>query len=99
MRFDEWWNKVIFAVIGVVLTGGVAWAAWSTMAIVDRPSRDEVRRLIDTNAPYIKDRSLIMSAVEESKENSKALREAIQSNTQAVIELRAVIESLKRERK
>lgn len=102
MRFSEWWDKVVFMVLGVLLTGTLSWSAYLSSAvsanakdILARPNRDEVGRLIETNAPYMRDRALILSAVDDSKQNSRALREAIQANTQAVIELRAVIDAIK----
>lgn len=82
-----------------LITGGaIVFCGWVTVSINARPTRGETIQLIKTNAPYNTDKSMILEAVKDSKQNSAALRDAIQANTQAIIELKVVLEHIKNER-
>lgn len=92
MRVEEWNSKILASFAGIVLAGALAFIGWVTIAVNERPDRTEVLGLIETAAPYMRDRNMILSTLEDSKETNSRLTEAIDNNTKVIIRLQAVLE-------
>jgi hypothetical protein len=84
---DEFFRRMFFGVAALLSTGAIGFCSWVTMAITDRPSSEEVRKMIQSEAPYTIDRALILREMEESR----GLRTAIENNTRAINRLEVVI--------
>ena len=61
-------------------------------------SREELNTAIQTTAPYLRDRSMLLEAAKQDKEDRLQLRRAIENNTQAVIRLETTLETILRGR-
>lgn len=91
MNFSDWNKEVLIAFSAIILAGALGFIGWTTVAISERPDRTEVINLIETSAPYLRDRNMILKTLQDAKEANGRLTEAIDSNTRAVIKLEAVL--------
>lgn len=93
----SWLDRIAWASITAIVAAGVSWAAWVTMQLAEVPSTDETIELIQSRAPYVEDRKLIMQAVAESSAVNKQLAKAVDNNTRAIVQLQTIIEHQKRD--
>ena len=91
-----WLDRIAWSGIAAALGGGVSWASWATVAINDRPTDHEMRRAIIREAPYIEDRKMIHSTLNDARTANRELRVAIDNNTKAIVELQAVMRQLQK---
>jgi len=97
-NFSTWKDKLLFwgitaGIIGI-FTGGITFGAWSTMAIVDRPSRAEVDKMIRERAPYIEDRRMILDQLQRMSQSDAKLTSVIERNTEAINSLKVELAKL-----
>ncbi len=88
------WGLVTFAFLTVMSMLG-----WLAFEVMDRPNRVEVERMIETHAPYIKDREMIRAAMSDMKETNKAIKEALDNNTKVITRLDVSLATFMREGK
>mgnify|MGYP006908293682 FL=1 len=95
MRTQDWANRGLIGLVASVSLCAVSWCGWVTVGMFDRPTNDEVIHLIQTSAPYVEDRKMILNTVQRTEETNIRLSEAIENNTKAIIQLQVMIERLK----
>ena len=61
-------------------------------------TRAEVSRMIDRESPYVQDRNMILEVLADNKDANNKLRQAIDNNTRVIVELRTVMEFLRKDR-
>lgn len=81
------------AVLTTMLTALLAFASWVAKEVHARPTTDVVKEMIEDKSPFSKDRSLIISQLEELNRSNRELKAAIVEHTKLIAELKAKIES------
>lgn len=84
-------NGIAVSIIAVLLTAAISFNAWAVAAVYDRPTTVEVKDMISGLSPYIRDQSLILSAIKSNGERYTELKKAIDENTRAVIQLQSLL--------
>ena len=75
------------ALVGAVLTMAGFWL----MIGRDYVTRSEVSEMIVNEAPYNADRAMILQTMTETKTTNEQLRDAIQNNTEVIVELKTIL--------
>lgn len=91
-------NAIRDRLFNYLLTGFIAGCSsffiWSGSAILDRPTRDEVTDMIETQAPYIRDKRAIDDRLQSMEMIERELAEVIRRNTDAIVALRLQLAKL-----
>ena len=91
VNFAQTKDKVLLALSAIVVTGGVSWCGWMTSRAASIVPAEEIRRLIQTEAPYTADKKTIAHQLEMSQRSDERLTEVIEKNTEAINSLRIEI--------
>lgn len=83
--------RLAWTVIGVLLSAAISFNAVAVAAIYARPTEDRVVEMIIDKSPYKADKNLILKAITEASDNYRELKQAIDANTKAVIQLQATL--------
>lgn len=83
----DWSAKAFFGTASLLASAAIAFCAWASIAIADRPGRVEVIEMIGAHAPYNQDRKMILDSLEQTRALNTRLSTAIENNTRAVIRL------------
>lgn len=94
------WKVIAVGACSALLTGfGVQWVMREDMleALNNRPTNEEMRRAIQVESPYAKDRELVMESLRRHgdaiSELTKSLAESTKAQAALAAELRAYIRS------
>jgi len=68
----EVWKAVTGALMGIIVTGALAWFSFGADQFV---TEERVRDMIETEAPYIQDRALLVSMMSQVAEILDRVRE------------------------
>ena len=72
--FASWKDRILFWLITTGLSTGAAaivgWGVWMTVGRMASPSREEVRVMIQTSAPYVRDKRLIMDHLDRTEKTT-----------------------------
>ena len=83
-----------YGLLALVAGSAFTWCGWVTIAISDRPSETSVYRIVETAAPYIRDKKAIESRLERIATFERQLGEVIRQNTAAINSLRVELTRL-----
>lgn len=91
-------NDLIKQACIVLITIVISMTGFWMMIGRDLVTREEVSSMIAKEAPYMKDRSLILDSLVQNRKSNEALEKAINTNTQAIIEFKIYLQELRRTR-
>ena len=75
-------HLVVWLITGVV-TGAFSWGVWITLRVMDTPTRQETREIVENDSLYARDKKVIEMQMA-----------ALQKNTEAINQLRVDIAKL-----
>ena len=96
VELERWMLRGVAAgAVAVVLTS-VGWFAvdsWdyreaAAKELAEKPTRIEVKQMIQEDAPYLQDKALIHNLLNTAAENQRDLKRVIEENTKAINQLR-----------
>ena len=90
LSFSTLKDKLVWSVL--VFIG--FWLFWLTQRSIDQPSEDRVTNLIEQNAPYLRDRAVILARIDDLRSREPTLLQAIRENTKEIQSMRIDIEKL-----
>lgn len=83
-----WKDKVLYGILAAVCAGVISWGSWASVKVNSQPDRAEVVHMIETHAPYIEDRNMIMRHLERNDQSLRMISQVIDRNTEAINQLR-----------
>ena len=89
-------SKFAVWLLGLICAGAITWCGWMTKEVVDKPTIDEVRHLIETSAPYVKDKGTIEARLDQVAKLEDRLSLVIDRNTEAINALRVEIAKMEK---
>jgi hypothetical protein len=96
--FPVWRDRIAWAVITGAVVGAVTWLSFLTTGYFSRPTRQEIVELLQSQTPYMADRSLILSELQRIEKlevawltHREELTEAITHNTQVIASLQSEV--------
>ena len=97
VKTDEWKipSKLAITVIGVLLGCAISFNAWAVAALYERPTREDVKEMIEDKSPYAKDRAMVLQALARVEASNLELSRAITENTQTIAKLSAELHQWK----
>jgi hypothetical protein len=84
---DEIWRHIATTCIGIIVSGLSFWFIIAKNMV----TKEEVKHWIETTSPYVHDKSFIMEKLATHKENQKQFADALQRNTEVMVELKTQI--------
>lgn len=79
-KLDDVWkipSKLAIGVIMILLTGAISFNVWAVTSIGERPTRLEVKELIEDKSPYSKDRNMVLQALARVENSNLELARAV----------------------
>lgn len=89
-------SKFAMAMLGMICAGAITWCGWVTNEVANKPTAEEVRQLIETAAPYVKDKGTIEARLEQVAKLEDRLSLVIDRNTEAINALRVEIAKMQK---
>lgn len=84
---DELWKHIATTCIGIIVSGISFWFVIARNMV----SKDEVKHMIETQSPYVNDKQFIMEKLNTHKETQAQFAQALQRNTEVMVELKTQI--------
>lgn len=84
-------SKIAWGLLAILMTGALSWCAWVTAGMMDRPDTAGVYKIVETAAPYTRDKAAIDAKLDHVKQVEAKLAEVIEKNTDAINHLRVEI--------
>lgn len=81
-------EKAFFWVLTTFASAGIFWCGWVSAEIVDSPGRKEVKDMIETQTPYLRDQKAIQEHLDRIEYNQAWQASETARNTEAINLLR-----------
>jgi len=70
-------SKYVTIVFSTLLSAAIGFNAWAVAALYERPTKDDVTEMIEDKSPYMRDRAMILRALDEIQKDIRELTKAI----------------------
>lgn len=73
-------GKLAVTIIGILLSGAITFNAWAVTAVYARPTKEAVRKMIEVESPYVPDKNMLLSTLEDIRDELRELKKLIREN-------------------
>lgn len=94
-NFADWKDKLLFWTVTALVGGSICFNGWVTTRLLATPTLTETRTMIETEAPYNKDKKLVDAQLQRLAFVESKFSEVISRNTDAINALRVELAGLK----
>jgi len=92
-----WIDKSLIGIVGLVSMGAVTWCGYVTVGLANRPTKYETETMISEQAPYIRDKAMIDSAITAIKDNRSDMVRLLEINQEVIRENSRAIHAVEKQ--